>query len=111
LGADDFRLREFFAIEAAFRSTLLLSSQLGEFQRASGCRTYRQPATLRAHVFFAVLYWAAPATHGSASIGFLGWPRAAHPATGKRLSLWSSNIAEIASNTRNLTSRSISASP
>src|SRR5207249_11775798 len=51
LGADDFCLREFFATEAAFRSILLLFNLLAEFQRASGLRTYRQPATLRTQVF------------------------------------------------------------
>src|SRR5580658_2391385 len=51
LGADDFCMQEFFATEAAFRSILLLFNLLGEFQRASGCKTYRQPATLRAQVF------------------------------------------------------------
>ena len=39
------------ATEAAFRSILLLFNLLGEFQRASGLTTYRQPATLRAQVF------------------------------------------------------------
>jgi hypothetical protein len=51
LGADDFCLQEFFATEAAFRSILLLFNLLGEFQRATGLLTYRQPATLRAQVF------------------------------------------------------------
>ena len=51
LAADDFCLHEFFATEAAFRSILLLFNLLGEFQRASGFSTYRQPATLRAQVF------------------------------------------------------------
>jgi hypothetical protein len=51
LGADDFCMQEFFATEAAFRGILLLFNLLGEFQRASGCKTYRQPATLRAQVF------------------------------------------------------------
>jgi len=58
LGADDFCLREFFATEAAFRSILLLFNLLAEFQRASGLRTYRQPATLRTFSC-AVLYSAA----------------------------------------------------
>ena len=44
LAADDFCLREFCATEAAFRSILLLFNQLGEFQRAAGLATYRQPA-------------------------------------------------------------------
>ena len=44
-------LREFFATEAAFRCILLLFNLLAEFQRASGLRTYRQPATLRTQVF------------------------------------------------------------
>jgi hypothetical protein len=51
LAADDFCLHEFFATEAAFRSILLLFNLLGEFQRACRLTTYRQPATLRAHVF------------------------------------------------------------
>ena len=51
LAADDFCLREFFATEAAFRSILLLFNLLGEFQRAAGLATYRQPATLRTQVF------------------------------------------------------------
>jgi hypothetical protein len=51
LAADDFCLQEFFATEAAFRSILLLFNLLGEFQRAAGLATYRQPATLRAQVF------------------------------------------------------------
>ena len=51
LAADDFCLREFFATEAAFRNILLLFNLLGEFQRAAGLATYRQPATLRAQVF------------------------------------------------------------
>ena len=49
--ADDFCLQEFFATEAAFRSILLLFNLLGEFQRAAGLATYRQPATLRTQVF------------------------------------------------------------
>jgi hypothetical protein len=51
LAADDFFLHEFFAKEAAFRSILLLLNLLGEFQRACGFTSYRQPATLRAQVF------------------------------------------------------------
>jgi hypothetical protein len=51
LAADDFCLHEFFATEAAFRSILLLFNLLGEFQRACGLTSYRQPATLRAQVF------------------------------------------------------------
>jgi hypothetical protein len=51
LAADDFCLQEFFATEAAFRSILLLFNLLGEFQRACGLPSYRQPATLRAQVF------------------------------------------------------------
>ena len=51
LAADDFCLQEFFATEAAFRSILLLFNLLGEFQRAAGMATYRQPATLRTQVF------------------------------------------------------------
>jgi hypothetical protein len=49
LAADDFCLHEFFATEAAFRS--ILFNLLGEFQRACGLNSYRQPATLRAQVF------------------------------------------------------------
>jgi hypothetical protein len=55
LGADDFCMQEFLATEAALRSIPLLFNLLGEFQRASGFSTYRQPATLRAKFFFAVL--------------------------------------------------------
>src|SRR5258708_933497 len=51
LAADDFCMQVFFATEAAFRSILLLFNLLGEFQRATGFSTYRQPATLRAQVF------------------------------------------------------------
>jgi hypothetical protein len=51
LAADDFCLQQFFATEAAFRSILLLFNLLGEFQRACGCTSYRQPATLRTLVF------------------------------------------------------------
>jgi hypothetical protein len=51
LAADDFCLQQFFATEAAFRSILLLFNLLGEFQRACGLASYRQPATLRAQVF------------------------------------------------------------
>jgi len=51
LAADDFCLQQFFATEAAFRSILLLFNLLGEFQRACGFTTYRQPATLRTLVF------------------------------------------------------------
>ena len=46
-----FCLHEFFVTEAAIRSILLLFNLLGEFQRASGFSTYRQPTTLRAQVF------------------------------------------------------------
>jgi hypothetical protein len=51
LAADDFCLHEFFATEAAFCAILLLFNLLSEFQRVSGMQGYRQPATLRAHVF------------------------------------------------------------
>jgi hypothetical protein len=51
LAADDFCLHEFFATEAAFCAILLLFNLLGEFQRASGMKSYRQPATLRTQVF------------------------------------------------------------
>jgi hypothetical protein len=51
LAADDFCLHEFFATEAAFCAILLLFNLLGEFQRASGLKSYRQPATLRTQVF------------------------------------------------------------
>src|ERR1700684_1454037 len=51
LAADAFCLRQFFATEAAFRSILLLFNLLGEFERARGFTSYRQPATLRTQVF------------------------------------------------------------
>jgi hypothetical protein len=51
LAADDFCMKEFFATEAAFRSVLFLFNLLSEFQRVSGEKQYRQPATLRAQVF------------------------------------------------------------
>jgi hypothetical protein len=51
LAADDFCMRKFFATETAFRAILMLFNLLGEFQRTSGMRRYRQPATLRAQVF------------------------------------------------------------
>jgi len=51
LAADDFCLHEFFATEAAFSAILLLFNLLSEFQRVSGMQGYRQPATLRTHVF------------------------------------------------------------
>jgi hypothetical protein len=51
LAADDFCLQEFFATEAAFLSILMLFNLLGEFQRATAMKGYRQPATLRALVF------------------------------------------------------------
>ncbi|MEK6875993.1 MAG: IS1380 family transposase [Nanoarchaeota archaeon] len=51
LAADDFCMRSFFATEAAFRSVLILFNLLSEYQRASGIRGYRQPATLRTTVF------------------------------------------------------------
>jgi hypothetical protein len=51
LAADDFCLHEFFATEAAFCAILMLFNLLGEFQRASGMKSYRQPATLRTQVF------------------------------------------------------------
>ena len=51
LAADDFCLQEFFATEAAFCAILMLFNLLGEFQRASGIKGYRQPATLRTQVF------------------------------------------------------------
>lgn len=51
LGADDFCLQEFFATEAAFCAILMLFNLLGEFQRASGMKSYRQPGTLRTQVF------------------------------------------------------------
>ncbi len=40
LAADDFCLREFFAIEVAFLSILMLFNLLGEFQRSSGMSGY-----------------------------------------------------------------------
>jgi hypothetical protein len=51
LAADDFCMKEFFATEAAFRGILLLFNLLGEFQRATKIRGYRQPASLRSQVF------------------------------------------------------------
>ena len=51
LAADDFCLKGFFATEAAFLSILMLFNLLVEFQRASGMRGYRQPASLRVQVF------------------------------------------------------------
>lgn len=51
LAADDFCLRQFFATEAVFCSILMLFNLLAEFQRASGMKSYRQPATLRMRVF------------------------------------------------------------
>jgi hypothetical protein len=51
LAADDFCLQEFFATEAAFCAILLLFNLLGEFQRATGMKGYRQPATLRTQIF------------------------------------------------------------
>jgi hypothetical protein len=51
LAADDFCMRKFFATETAFRAILMLFNLLSEFQRASGMRSYRQPATLRAQIF------------------------------------------------------------
>jgi hypothetical protein len=51
LAADDFCLQEFFATEAAFLSILILFNLLGEFQRATAMKGYRQPATLRSLVF------------------------------------------------------------
>jgi len=51
LAADDFCLRQFFATEAVFCSILMLFNLLSEFQRASGMKRYRQPATLRMQVF------------------------------------------------------------
>lgn len=51
LAADDFCLRQFFATEAVFCSIRMLFNLLSEFQRASGMKSYRQPATLRMQVF------------------------------------------------------------
>ena len=51
LAADDFCLRQFFATEAVFCSILMLFNLLAEFQRASGMKSYRQPASLRMQVF------------------------------------------------------------
>ena len=69
LAADDFCLQELFTTEAAFRSILLLFNLLGEFQRAAGLATYRQPATLRAQVF---LCGALLGRAGSPFVVFLG---------------------------------------
>lgn len=51
LAADDFCLHQFFATEAVFCAILLLFNLLGEFQRATGMKGYRQPATLRSQIF------------------------------------------------------------
>lgn len=51
LGAAGFCMQPFFATEAAFRSVLFVYNLLGEFQRAAGLTTWRQPATLRHTVF------------------------------------------------------------
>lgn len=51
LAADDFCLHQFFATEAVFCSILMLFNLLAEFQRATGMKSYRQPATLRMQVF------------------------------------------------------------
>jgi len=51
LAADDFCLHQFFATEAAFCGILMLFNLLAEFQRASGMKGYRQPASLRMQVF------------------------------------------------------------
>ena len=51
LAADDFCLHQFFATEAAFCAILMLFNLLAEFQRASGMKGYRQPATLRMQMF------------------------------------------------------------
>jgi hypothetical protein len=110
LGADDFCLREFFATEAAFRSILLLFNLLAEFQRASGLRTYRQPATLARKFSFAVHYSAALATAWSCICPLPGRVAATHPAARKHLSLWRSNFAEVESCTRNLSPKSINES-
>ncbi len=75
LAADDFCLREFFATEAAFLSILMLFNLLAEFQRACGMTRYRQPASLRVHVFLcgAILGRAGhhPVLHLSAAWGGL----------------------------------------
>lgn len=52
LAADDFCLQEFFATEAAFLGILMLFNLLAEFQRAVGMNDDRQPASLRAQVFW-----------------------------------------------------------
>ncbi len=51
LAADDFCLKQFYATEAAFLAILMLFNLLAEFQRAMGMTRYRQPASLRMHVF------------------------------------------------------------
>ena len=58
LDADDFCLRELFAIEAVFLSIPMQFNLLGEFQRASGMTGYRQPASLRVQGFCAKRFWA-----------------------------------------------------
>jgi len=51
LAADDFCLRQFLATEAAFCGILMLFNLLSEFQRVTGMKGFRQPATLRTQVF------------------------------------------------------------
>jgi len=108
LAADDFCLQEFFATEAAFRSILLLFNLLGEFQRAAGLATYRQPATLRAQVF---LCGALLGRAGSPFVVFLGRLATAHPIAGTCLNLRHLNFAEVASVARNLNAKTDKNSP
>jgi hypothetical protein len=75
LAAEDFCLQEFFATEAAFLGIWMLFNLLGEFQRATGMKDYRQPATRRVQVFLcgAILGRAGhrPVLHLSAAWGGL----------------------------------------
>lgn len=50
LGAERFRMKQFHATEAAFRTILLLFNLLSEFQRAAGLSGYKEPGTIRAQV-------------------------------------------------------------
>jgi hypothetical protein len=96
-------LQEFFATEAAFRSILLLFNLLGEFQRAAGLVTYRQPATLRAQVFLCGGPTRSPGPpSGSSSLVSLGRLATADPVAEKSLNVRHLNFAEVASAAYNL---------
>ena len=75
LAANEFCLQEFFATEAAFLGIWMLFNLLGEFQRATGMKDDRQPATWRVQVFLcgAILGRAGhrPVLHLSAAWGGL----------------------------------------